>query len=165
MMKYIKWFDAVTMADVPLVGGKNASLGQMISGLKGKGIVVPNGFAITSDAYWYYLRFNHFDEKLKQLLKRIKKGDIQSLQSVGKKIRALLVSGEIPSDLAHEITSCYAQLSGQYKQKNCDVAVRSSATAEDLPTASFAGQQETFLNIRGDTELLNACKKSIASLF
>ena len=164
-MNYIIWFDKLTMKDVGLVGGKNASLGQMIQGLKDKGIQIPNGFAVTSKAYWHYLSFNELEQPMRKHLNSLKKNDLNSLRYVGTSIRKLISSAIMPDDLAQEIQEAYAQLSKEYDQTNCDVAVRSSATAEDLPTASFAGQQETFLNIQGKKHLIEACKKSFASLF
>lgn len=164
-MKFIRWFDQVSLDDVPLVGGKNASLGQMITSLRKEGISVPYGFAITADAYWYYLKSNTLVEPIKDILAQLKPDNIEQLQTVGKKIRSIIVDGTIPQDLADEITRAYEQLCKEYKQKDLAVAVRSSATAEDLPEASFAGQQDTFLNIKGDTALLASCKKSFASLF
>ncbi len=165
VVKFIRWFNTLSMKDISLVGGKNASLGQMIQDLASHNIPIPNGFAITADAYWYYLTYNHLEPKIKAILKALKKDDISSLKKIGKKIRTLLAHGVMPDDLASEIVESYELLSKEYKTKQCDVAVRSSATAEDLPTASFAGQQETYLNIRGSQSLLYAVKKSIASLF
>jgi len=153
------------MRDVPQVGGKNASLGEMISALQSQGIVIPNGFAVTADAYRYYLEYNDLLPKMRALLKGLNPKNIKELQRVGRALRSLIASGDMPKDLGDEITAAYRELSKSYKQKASDVAVRSSATAEDLPTASFAGQQETFLNIRGDKALIEACKKSMASLF
>ncbi|MGB8367061.1 MAG: phosphoenolpyruvate synthase [Candidatus Babeliales bacterium] len=165
-MKYIRWFHKLSLNDIPLVGGKNASLGEMISQLKEKGIRVPDGFAITAAAYWYYLKYNNFIEPMQKIMGQLTDyTDTAFLKKVGHSIRSLLVSGLIPADLVQEILQTYHELSQEYKQEACDVAVRSSATAEDLPTASFAGQQETYLNVRGDKDLLESCKKSIASLF
>jgi len=164
-MRYIKWFNRLRMRDVPQVGGKNASLGEMISALQSQGIVIPNGFAVTADAYRYYLEYNDLLPKMRALLKGLNPKNIKELQRVGRALRSLIASGDMPKDLGDEITAAYRELSKSYKQKASDVAVRSSATAEDLPTASFAGQQETFLNIRGDKALIEACKKSMASLF
>ncbi len=164
-MKYIRWFDTVTMKDVSLVGGKNASLGEMIRALSKKDILIPDGFAITADAYWYYLEHNNLLDRLQSLMKQLDPNKLTTLKRVGAAIRKLIVSGKMPDDLEDEITAAYKKLCKTYKQKQCDVAVRSSATAEDLPTASFAGQQETYLNVRGDKALITACKKSMASLF
>jgi len=165
-MRYIKWFNELTMADIGLVGGKNASLGQMIQALSPKGLLIPNGFALTSDAYWYVLEHNHLLKELKDLMAQFTKiDDIALLQRIGHNVRLKIREAEFPVDLVQEITQAYEQLSQQYGQKAVDVAVRSSATAEDLPQASFAGQQETFLNINGTRQLIEACKKSMASLF
>ncbi len=165
-MKYIRWFHNLSLNDLPLVGGKNASLGEMISQLKAQGIRIPDGFAITAQAYWYYLAHNNFTGVMQKTMKQLTDyGDIVLLRKIGHEIRSLLVSGSLPPDLSQEILQAYHELSQEYNQEACDVAVRSSATAEDLPTASFAGQQETYLNVRGDEQLLVNCKKSIASLF
>lgn len=165
-MKYIKYFEEVRLTDVKSVGGKNASLGEMITQLGAQGIRVPTGFAVTADAYWHYLNDNNLVEKMKQIMSQLSdKNDVGVLQKVGSEIRNLIIAGKMPDDLAQEIITAYHDLSRRYKQENCDVAVRSSATAEDLPTASFAGQQDTFLNVSGDEQLLDACKKSMASLF
>ncbi len=165
-MKYVKWFEELTLKDLPLVGGKNASLGQMIAHLTAKDVRVPGGFAVTAPAYWYYLNSNNFVEKIRRSIAQLTDpNDIPRLQNVGNEIRSLITSGSMPDDLAQEITDAYYQLSQRYEQENCDVAVRSSATAEDLPTASFAGQQETYLNIHSPDELIEACKKCMASLF
>lgn len=165
-MKYIKWFDELSMKDVPLVGGKNASLGQMITQLSQKGIRVPEGFAVTAQAYWYFVKENNILAKMQQIMNKLTdQNDLSKLKEVGSEVRALIIGSVMPDDLAKEIDQAYKDLCKKYKQENVDVAVRSSATAEDLPGASFAGQQDTFLNIRGISELLEACKKSMASLF
>ncbi|MDP3889542.1 MAG: phosphoenolpyruvate synthase [bacterium] len=163
---YIKKFEELTIDDVGLVGGKNASLGQMIQNLSAQGVQIPTGFAITAEAYWHYLEHNKLVGRMKEIMAQLKDPqDIATLQKVGSAIRSLIASATMPDDLAQEIVSAYKDLSKRYKQDNCDSAVRSSATAEDLPTASFAGQQETFLNVRGPEQLLEACKKCMASLF
>jgi pyruvate, water dikinase len=165
-MKYIKKFEEIRLSDVAIVGGKNASLGEMITQLHSQGIRVPDGFAITAAAYWYYLKHNQYEEKIRQIMSQLKDpSDVAVLQKVGKEIRELMVGGVIPDDLMQEITDAYRELSHLYNSEDVDVAVRSSATAEDLPTASFAGQQETFLNVHGSAHLLNCYKKGIASLF
>lgn len=165
-MKYIKFFEDISIADVAIVGGKNASLGEMITQLTSQGIEVPTGFAITADAYWYYLQTNNFVEKMQTLMAELPDVyDVKKLHITGSKIRKLIISGTMPDDLKKEIIDAYSQLSERYGTKRIDVAVRSSATAEDLPTASFAGQQDTFLNVSGVQELIDACKKSMASLF
>lgn len=163
---YIKPFTHVTLQDVPSVGGKNASLGEMIGQLSAKGIRVPQGFAITSDAYWYYLDYNNLRPQLSAAMAQLTDvNDISQLQQVGRQVRELIEYADMPADLQAQITQAYHSLSALYGQANVDVAVRSSATAEDLPNASFAGQQETFLNVRGADELLLQYKRCIASLF
>lgn len=165
-MKYIRFFDALRLDDVGTVGGKNASLGQMITDLSSKDIKIPFGFAVTAQAYWHYLEANKLVEPIKNAMAELTDyHQIDVLQRVGKTIRDLIVAGTMPDDLKQEINAAYDQLAKRYNQETLDVAVRSSATAEDLPTASFAGQQETYLNIRGHDALIEACKKSIASLF
>ena len=163
MATYVRWFNTLTLDDVGLVGGKNASLGEMIQALSKQGVTIPDGFAITADAYRHYLQYNTIEQPLRHLMKTLRPNSMQSLQKVGKAARALIATAQMPSDLQKEIIAAYKTLCPHVK--NCDVAVRSSATAEDLPTASFAGQQETFLNVEGEKELLQACKKSMASLF
>lgn len=163
--KYIAWFQELTIKDIPLVGGKNASLGEMYAKLGAKGIPVPNGFAVTAGAYREFLKANKLDEKIKDTLKGVNVKKVKELSSAGEKIRALILHAKIPADLAGQIRLAYAKLSQEAKKKNLAVAVRSSATAEDLPTASFAGQQETYLNVRGEKELVLAVKKCMASLF
>jgi pyruvate,water dikinase len=165
MKKYILWFSEISKNDVPLVGGKNASLGEMFSKLSRKGIQVPNGFAITAEAFRYYLAYNKIDEKLKEIFKKFDPKSIQSLKETGEKSRNLILEGKFPPDLEKEILENYQKLSKIYGQKNVDVAVRSSATAEDLATASFAGQHESYINISGNENVLKAVKKCFASLF
>ncbi|HSX12216.1 MAG TPA: phosphoenolpyruvate synthase [Rhabdochlamydiaceae bacterium] len=163
-MDYILWFEEVTNKDVPKVGGKNASLGEMHRFLKKEGVVVPNGFATTSEAYWDFLKTNQLDQKIFYELEKLKKHP-RALHTIGKKVRSLILQGKFSEEMKMEVIKAYQKLSAQNHTKNVDVAVRSSATAEDLPNASFAGQQETYLNIRGEKELLTACKKCYASLF
>lgn len=162
---YILWFDEISMDDIDLVGGKNASLGEMYQTLKKKKVKVPSGFAITTFAYRYVLEKTGAFDALKTLLKGLNHKDSHVLASTGEKAREIILQCEIPSDLQKEIMEAYQKLSSQHKLINIDVAVRSSATSEDLPTASFAGQQESFLNISGEKELLLACKRCFASLF
>jgi len=165
-VKYIKKFKELKISDVPLVGGKNASLGQMIAELSRKHIKIPGGFAITAQAYWDFIDHNDLRDKIATLLSDLKDyKDIKKLKKIGSEIRELIQNGEMFKELEGEITQAYIHLCDKYKQKNLAVAVRSSATAEDLPTASFAGQQETFLNVSGAKDLLLCCKKSMASLF
>jgi len=163
--KYILWYRELSVKDVPLVGGKNASLGEMFSQLTKKGVNIPDGFALTSKAYWYYLKKNKIDRGLKRIFKKFNPKSLESLRKTGKAARQLILQAEIPEDLKKGILRNYKKLSQKYNQENIDVAVRSSATAEDLPSASFAGQHETYLNVVGSEELLKAVKNSIASLF
>ena len=160
----ILWFDQLGIEDVPLVGGKNASLGEMYRLLTKKGVRIPNGFAVTAKAYHYLLESNKAKEKIKATMKGLNLKSLENLQERGHAIRQIIRGLEFPADLAGQITQAYAKLEKQYG-KNVDVAVRSSATAEDLPDASFAGQQETYLNIRGPEQLIDACKRCFASLF
>jgi len=163
--KFILWFNELGMNDVPLVGGKNASLGEMYRSLSKKGVSVPNGFAVTARAYQFLLEESGILPKLKAALKGVDTKDMRKLQAAGRKARELILHADLPADLRVAITDAYHKLAKEYKRKSLDVAVRSSATAEDLPTASFAGQQETFLNVRGVHDLLDACKRCFASLF
>ena len=163
-MRYILWFKNIRARDVALVGGKNANLGEMYSKLISKGVNVPNGFAISSEAYWHFLRANQIDKKLKEILSGLNARNLDDLNAAGIKARRLILDAKFPPDLEKNITDDYHRLELQYGE-NCDVAVRSSATAEDLAGASFAGAQETYLNVRGCDELLRAAKKCIASMF
>ncbi len=162
--KYILWFNQIGIKDVPIVGGKNASLGEMYRNLTSQGVKVPNGFAITAGAYFYLIKEAGIRAAIQQILSTLNTKDIRNLQARGKKIRDLILKTQFPKDLEAAILENYHKLEKQYG-KNVDVAVRSSATAEDLPDASFAGQQETYLNIRGTQALLVACRKCFASLF
>jgi len=161
---YIIWFEDLRSKDVPKVGGKNASLGEMIHTLKEKGIRIPDGFATTSKLYWEFVDNNNLKEKIESYLKQLADGE-KPLNEVGKSIRELFLNGSFSEKIATEITGAYAKLCEKYSKDDVDVAIRSSATAEDLPDASFAGQQETYLNVRGKKQLLAACKKCFASLF
>ena len=166
--KFILWFNEVGIEDVPLVGGKNASLGEMYQQLESKGIKVPNGFAITAYAYRYFLKYAGIEEEIKKILKDLDTHDLQGLMRKGREVREVITHAEIPPDLTQAIYTAYDKLAGEYGQEgasNVDVAIRSSATAEDLPDASFAGQQDTYLNIRGRLSVLDACRKCFASLF
>lgn len=160
----ILWFDEIGIEDVPLVGGKNASLGEMYRYLTPKGVNIPNGFTITSTAYKQFIKESGLLPKIEAELKNLNLKDIEQLALKGSKVRSLIRQADFPESLKTEINSAYKKLCKEYGP-NTDVAVRSSATAEDLPDASFAGQQETYLNIRGEHELLEACKKCFASLF
>lgn len=164
MMKHILFFEEISSNDVPIVGGKNASLGELIRELKSKNILVPNGFAVSAKSFYYFLEKNQIKDKIFSLLKKIGK-DKKNLQKIGAEIRAIILEASIPEDLEKEIVHSYKILSKEYDQIDVDVAVRSSATAEDLPNASFAGQHESYLNIQGEKKLLLSCKKCLASLF
>ena len=162
--EYVRWFQDLDSDDVPGVGGKNASLGEMLQALNEEGVRVPDGFATTAAAYRDFLEANDLVDEMRAHLEDLQTGSA-SLQEIGKAIRRLFRYATFPEEIASTITSAYQQLSGRYGVEEVDVAVRSSATAEDLPEASFAGQQETFLNVTGEEELLEACRKCYASLF
>lgn len=161
---FVLWFDELGIEDVPLVGGKNASLGEMYRNLVPKGVPIPNGFAVTAHAYRHLLKASGAMDKIKGIMEGLDTHDMDNLMERGSRIRALIRNLEIPADLQGAITSAYRKLEETYGT-NVDTAVRSSATAEDLPDASFAGQQETYLNIRGAEDLLDACQRCFASLF
>jgi len=163
-MALILWFNQIGIKDIPLVGGKNASLGEMIQKLTPKGINIPDGFAVTAEAYKYFIKYNNLEEPIKKILSELDKSNVEDLKKRGKKIRNLFLNGKMPDDLTDAIVKAYSDLEKQYG-KNVDVAVRSSATAEDLPDASFAGQQETYLNIQGAKNVVDAVKRCFASLF
>jgi len=160
----ILWFDDILIDDVPLVGGKNASLGEMHQKLMSQGVSVPNGFAITAYAYRYLLEEAGIEQGIRDALAGLDTHDLRNLQERGKKARDIVRTAEFPKPLYDAIIESYRKMEQDYGP-NCAVAVRSSATAEDLPDASFAGQQETFLNISGPEALIAACKKCFASLF
>ncbi|WP_281291125.1 PEP/pyruvate-binding domain-containing protein, partial [Hyella patelloides] len=182
---FVLWFEDVGMSNVSLVGGKNASLGEMIQQLTPKGIRVPGGFATTAYAYCYFIHQAKLETKLRQLFADLDVEDVNNLRSRGKQARALILNTPFPKELETAITEAYSQLCQRYSvdyqqcdryegvekeqceqyNYNVDVAVRSSATAEDLPDASFAGQQETYLNVHGVSSVLEACHKCFASLF
>ncbi len=159
------FFEETGIKDVPLVGGKNASLGEMYRNLAGQGVKVPNGFATTSAAYNYLLEQTDLKGGIQKILAGLDTRDVTDLARRGAAVRKLIIATRFPDDLKQAILESYRKLSASYKTKNLHVAVRSSATAEDLPDASFAGQQETYLNVSGEVELLLAVKKCIASLF
>jgi len=161
---FILWFDQLGIEDVPLVGGKNASLGEMYRLLTPKGVNIPNGFAVTATAYRYLMEKSGAVHKIKEILSDLNTSDLHNLQERGKKVREIIRELDFPPELKSVIIESYGHMEEQYG-KGCDVAVRSSATAEDLPDASFAGQQETYLNIRGPDHLIDACKRCFASLF
>jgi pyruvate,water dikinase len=158
------WFDELRRSDVATVGGKNSSLGEMVKTLASEGVQVPNGFATTSEAFWRYVDENQLRARAAAFLDDYAAGRM-SLAETGHAIRTAFLRGEFPADIANDIRDFYRKLSQQSGKTELDVAVRSSATAEDLPDASFAGQQETFLNIRGEKDLLDACRRCYASLF
>jgi pyruvate,water dikinase len=160
----VKWFEEVGIEDVPLVGGKNASLGEMYRELAAKGVKVPNGFAITAEAYWVFLKEAKLDTAIRAILKGLDTHDLANLRQRGKQVRQAILGAMLPLELAAAITEAYDRLS-EGQPEPADVAVRSSATAEDLPDASFAGQQETYLNVQGPLALLDTCKRCFASLF
>ncbi|MEA2075187.1 MAG: phosphoenolpyruvate synthase [Euryarchaeota archaeon] len=163
-MKHVKWFEEVGTGDVALVGGKNASLGELIRNLREKDVNVPSGFAITADAYKYVIEKADIREKIKDTLADLDTHDMENLSTRGRKIRELIENAPCPEDLEEEIRRAYREMEQRYGE-NVDVAVRSSATAEDLPTASFAGQQETYLNVRGENQLVEKVMECFASLF
>jgi pyruvate,water dikinase len=162
---HIRWFDELGLDDVPLVGGKNASLGELYRELSAQGVKVPNGFAITAAAYRGFLREAGLDQQIKTLLQDLDTRDLANLRQRGRQVRQMLMAALLPTALAEAIVEAYDRLSTESHEDAVDVAVRSSATAEDLPDASFAGQQETYLNVQGHAALLEACKRCFASLF
>ena len=159
---YVRWFDEIALGDVALVGGKNASLGEMYGALSPADVNVPNGFATTADAYRHFMAETGLDEFIAKTLADLDVQDVESLQQCGSRIRHEILAADLPADLTAAITAAYNELGDTELH---DVAVRSSATAEDLPDASFAGQQETYLNVRGETQLLDACQRCFASLY
>lgn len=162
---YIADLHQVGMNDIEQVGGKNASLGEMLQNLTQLGIQIPGGFVVTVAAYREFIRYNDLEEEIKQIINDIKLDDIESLRRGGLQARQLLKNGKFPRNLSDAIIEKYYELSKNYDQDITDVAVRSSATAEDLPDASFAGQQETYLNVRGPAPLMNAVRNCFASIF
>lgn len=162
--KFILRFDEIGIEDVPYVGGKNASLGEMYTNLVPKGVNIPNGFAITAYAYRYLLKETGADKKIKEILADLDTTNMENLAQRGSRVRSLIKSLEFPEDLTSSIIEAYKKMEKIYG-KNVDVAVRSSATAEDLPDASFAWQQDTYLNIFGYEAIIDACKRCFASLF
>lgn len=162
---FILWFDELSIKDVPVVGGKNASLGEMYNNLTRYGIQVPNGFAVSAYAYEYFLEKAGINEKIRKILKGLDVNNLRQLAEKGHRVRETILGAQFPKELEEEIVQAYAKLSKSVRRKDLDVAVRSSATAEDLPNASFAGQQETFLNVRGEYEVVLATKRCMASLF
>jgi len=161
---YIRPFATIGIGDVATVGGKNASLGEMYCELTKQGVNVPDGFAVTATAYRDFLRAAGVDMRLREILAGLDTGDIEDLRRRGLRARQAILGAELPADLQDAIGRAYDQLSAGASEP-VDVAVRSSATAEDLPEASFAGQQETYLNVQGHEALLDACRRCFASLF
>src|SRR5438132_1289237 len=164
-MRFVRWFSEIGLSDVGLVGGKNASLGEMIRFLAPLGVRVPDGFAITAEGYRHFLRTAGLERPIAELLSGIRRDDVKDLVERSNRIRGLIVGAELPEDLCAEALAAYRDLSARYSTDAADVAVRSSATAEDLPGASFAGQQDTFLNVRGEAAVLDAVRRCFASLF
>jgi pyruvate,water dikinase len=160
----IRWFEEIGIGDIPLVGGKNASLGEMYRELAPQGVKVPNGFAVTAEAYRAFLRQTGLEKEIKQILDGLDTRDLDNLRRRGRQIRQAILAARLPQNLEQAIAEGYDRLSEGCREP-VDVAVRSSATAEDLPDASFAGQQETYLNVQGHHALLDACKRCFASLF
>lgn len=160
----IRWFEDIGIDDIPLVGGKNASLGEMYRELASRGVKVPNGFAITAEAYRSFLRTTGLDQRITQIIRGLDTRDLDNLRQRGRQIRQAMLAASLQQDLERAIVEAYDRLSDGHVDL-VDVAVRSSATAEDLPDASFAGQQETYLNVQGHQALLDACKRCFASLF
>ena len=162
--KYVRWFEELTLEDVPLVGGKNASLGELYQRLTPLGVKVPNGFAVTAEAYQEMLSTAGVWKELHALLDDLNKEDVSELARRGARARELVYGAGLPDQLRSEILEAYKQLQSAYGA-DLSLAVRSSATAEDLPTASFAGQHDTFLNVSGEEMLLDSCRRCFASLF
>ncbi|MCC7424005.1 MAG: phosphoenolpyruvate synthase [Planctomycetaceae bacterium] len=162
--RFVRWFSELGIEDVPVVGGKNASLGEMYRELKAAGVKVPNGFAISADAYRCFLRETGLDAAIRSILADLDTNDVENLRDRGQRVRHAMLAAPLPRPLQDAILAAYQQL-GESERRTLDVAVRSSATAEDLPDASFAGQQETYLNVQGDGPLLDACHRCFASLF
>ncbi|SMB94017.1 phosphoenolpyruvate synthase [Deinococcus hopiensis] len=164
-MNMVRWFQTLKMGDVEIVGGKNASIGEMIQGLSDAGVRVPGGFATTADAFRAFLDHNRIEEKINARLSALDVNDVVALAAAGKEIRDWVEAGELPGELETAIRGAYAQMTQETGGTEPDVAVRSSATAEDLPEASFAGQQETFLNVRGIEGVLHHVRLVFASLY
>jgi pyruvate,water dikinase len=158
-------FRAIDMSSLPQVGGKNASLGEMLGALTARGIRVPDGFAVTADAFRAHMREAGLDEWVYRELDGLDLRDVAALQALGARIRQAVAAAPLPAAVVADVVAAYAELSRAHGEPETDVAVRSSATAEDLPTASFAGQQETYLNVRGEKALLQSVADCMASLF
>ena len=163
--RHILWFKEVSKNDIEQVGGKNSNLGEMYNELAEKHVPVPNGFAVTAEAYKYFVKETGIGQRIQAALAKLDTKDLHNLQENGKIIRKLIESARMPIKLRKSIVAAYRKLSQEYDTDDTDVAVRSSATAEDLPGASFAGQQETYLNVNGERNLIVSVKKCFASLF
>jgi len=164
MSEFIRWFADVTINDISVVGGKNASLGEMVRELGAQGVRVPDGFAVTAEAYRKFMKNTGLGVKVRNLLQGLDKTDISELQSRGKQVRRAILESSLPADISSQILAAYRQMN-EGREHPVDVAVRSSATAEDLPDASFAGQQESYLNVDSEQLLLDTCRRCYASLF
>jgi pyruvate, water dikinase len=162
MEKFIKKFSEISINDIAEVGGKNASLGEMFNHLTNRGLQIPDGFSITSSAYKHFIGLNHLEEKLQKLMDELDRQDFSNLTKIGAQARKLILDGSMPADLKMCIIDAYDYLFDNAEQ---EVAVRSSATAEDLPEASFAGQHESYLNIKGHYALINSVTQCFASLY
>ncbi|NQY67741.1 MAG: phosphoenolpyruvate synthase, partial [Flavobacteriales bacterium] len=162
---YTLSFNQINLTDISLVGGKNASLGELTQNLSSEAIKIPKGFAITIFAFNEFMEFNNLKNYINKGIREIDYNDLESLRITGKVIRKTICMGKFPDSMILQLEKAYNQLSSNYSIKDCDVAVRSSATTEDLPNASFAGQQDTFLNIKGFDNMLEAVKKCFASLY
>jgi len=163
-LSFVRWFDTLGNDDVAIAGGKNASLGELTRSLAREGIAVPAGFAVTADAYRAFLRHNDFEPRIRQQLE-LRAGGKLAAGTAERAIRHLLLEGSFPPGLEDQVGDAYAELSRRHGSTATDVAVRSSATAEDLPDASFAGQHESYLGVSGSSEVLQACRRCFASLF
>jgi pyruvate, water dikinase len=162
--RFIRWFKEIGIGDVGLVGGKNASLGEMYRELTSKGIRIPNGFAVTAQGYRHFLKVSGLEDKIATMLRGLDTRDLANLAERGRRVREAILAASLPPDLRQEIVEAYGKLCQEYGPET-DTAVRTSATAEDLPEASFAGAGESFLNVRGERALLEACRQCIASLY
>ena len=162
---HLKWLHEVQLSDIETVGGKNASLGEMIQHLAPLGVTVPGGFVVTVASYHAFIAHNELDQKIRDIVAGLDVDDVENIRRTGLAVRTLIKNGKFPEEIWKGILQRYDEMSRQYGQEATDVAVRSSATAEDLPDASFAGQQETFLNIRGHQDLISAVRNCFASLF
>ncbi|HNA32859.1 MAG TPA: PEP/pyruvate-binding domain-containing protein, partial [Flavobacteriales bacterium] len=162
---FLKWLHEVELKDIPTVGGKNASLGEMIQHLGKLGVQVPGGFVVTVASYEAFIAHNELDQKIHDIVAGLDTDDVENIRRTGLAVRTLIKNGKFPEEIWKGIMARYDELSQKYGQDATDVAVRSSATAEDLPDASFAGQQETFLNIRGHQDLISAVRNCFASLW